>query len=112
MTTGDWKIAHANAASASIKHELVEGVIEEFMRNIGLADEGLPAYGIRKVALYAAQVARAHALGFDPNMLRMTRDEANSHQLDIAARAVFEGVPVHLLDLGTEPTDSRASPCD
>jgi hypothetical protein len=102
VTTGDWKNAHANAASESIKHDLVEGVIEEFMDNVGIPDTGLPAYGIRKVALYAAQVARAHALGFDPNLLRMTPDEATSHQLDLAARAVLAGVPVHMLDLDQE----------
>lgn len=97
MTT-DWKNAHANAADASIKHELVEGVIEEFMDNIGIPDSGLPAYGIRKVAHYAAMVARAEALGFDPNLLRMTPQEATSHQLDLAARAVLAGIPVHMLD--------------
>lgn len=102
MTNTDWKNQHANEASASIKHELVDGAIEEFMDNIGLADKGLPAYGIRKVAHYAAMVARAHALGFDPNLLRMTDDEATSHQLDLAARAVVAGVPVHMLDLRAE----------
>lgn len=98
MPTSDWKNEHANKASASIKHELVEGVIEEFMDNIGVADKGLPAYGIRKVAHYAAMVARADALGFDPNLLRLTPDEATSLQLELAARAVFEGVPTWVLD--------------
>jgi superfamily II DNA or RNA helicase len=94
----DWKEKHATEASASIKHELVEGVIEEFMGNVGLADKGLPAYGIRKVAHYAAMVARAHALGFDPNLLRMTNEEATSEQLKLAATAVTLGVPVHMID--------------
>ncbi len=97
----DWKQKHADEASASIKHELVEGVIEEFMDNINLADTGLPAYGIRKVAHYAATVARAHALGFEPNLLRMTGDEASSEQLKLAATAVTLGVPVHMLDLSS-----------
>lgn len=99
----DWKNAHANAAGASIKHELVEGAIEEFMGNVGIADTGLPAYGIRKVAMYAAQVARAHALGFDPNLLRMTSAEANSHQLELAARAVALGVPVQMIERDSNP---------
>ena len=94
----DWKDKHAHEASASIKHELVEGVIEEFMDNINLADKGLPAYGIRKVAHYAAQVARAHALGFDPNLLRMTTGEATSEQLRLAATAVTLGLPVYMID--------------
>lgn len=94
----DWKNDHANAASKSIKHELVEGVIDEFMDNVGLANTGLPAYGIRKVALYAAQVARAEALGFDPNLLRMTAAESDSHQLELAARAVALGIPVQMIE--------------
>jgi hypothetical protein len=94
----DWTNDHANSASASIKHQLVEGVIEEFMDNIGLPDSGLPAYGIRKVAHYAAMVARAEALGFDPNLLRMTNEEATSHQLELAARAVALGIPTHLIE--------------
>lgn len=94
----DWKDKHANEASASIKHELVVGVIEEFMDNINLADQGLPAYGIRKVAHYAAMVARAHALGFDPNLLRLTNEEATSVQLSLAATAVTLGIPVHMID--------------
>lgn len=96
--SGDWKQTHANEASASIKHELVEGVIEEFMDNINVADEGLPAYGIRKVAHYAATVARAHALGFDPNLLRQSPAGATSHQLHLAAMAVTLGVPVHMIE--------------
>lgn len=102
MTTADWKNQHANEPSASIKHQLVENVIEEFMDNINLADKGLPAYGIRKVAHYAAMVARADALGFDPNLLRMSNEEATSHQLELAARAVVAGVPVHMLELHDE----------
>lgn len=98
MPTTDWKDEHANKASASIKHELVEGVIEEYLDNLGIEDKGLPAYGIRKVAHYAAMVARADALGFDPNLLRMTNTEAQSVQLDLAARAVFAGVPVWTFD--------------
>lgn len=104
MSTADWKEKHANEASTSIKHDLVEGVIEEFLDNVGIADKGLPAYGIRKVAYYAAMVARADALGFDPNLLRMTGQEAASHQLDLAARAVLAGVPVHLLDAPSDPS--------
>lgn len=68
------------------------------MDNINVADTGLPAYGIRKVAHYAAMVARADALGFDPNLLRMTKAEATSHQLDLAARAVALGIPVHMIE--------------
>ncbi|TFD80728.1 hypothetical protein E3T54_03015 [Cryobacterium sp. Sr8] len=99
----DWKDAHANAASESIEHPMVEGVIEEFMGNVGLADVGLPAYGIRKVALYAAQVARAHALGFDPELLRLTAAECGAEQLALAERAATLGIPVRVIPL--EPSE-------
>ena len=94
----EWKNQHAQSANQSIKHELVENVIEEFMDNINIADSGLPAYGIRKVAHYAAMVARADALGFDPNLLRMSDGEASSLQLKLAATAVALGIPVNMLD--------------
>lgn len=90
----DWRDDHADEASKSIEHELVEDVIEEFMDNIGLKDKGLPAYGIRKVALYAAQVARADALGFDPNLLRSTEDEIKKDKREIADQT---GIFIHLM---------------
>lgn len=93
----DWKNAHANESNKAVEHELVEGVIEEFMDNIGVADRGLPAYGIRKVARYAAMVARAQALGFDPNALRMSGSEASEQQLELIRMAVAAGVPVHTI---------------
>jgi hypothetical protein len=52
----DWKNVHANAAHEAVEHSIVERVIAEFMDNVGIADSGLPAYGIRKVAHYAVWV--------------------------------------------------------
>lgn len=98
MTDPDWKQLHANAADETLRHPLVVGVMAELRGNLGVSDDGLPAYGIAKVAHYAAQVARAQALGFDPELLRMTPDEANSAQMELAAAAVFAGVPVTLVD--------------
>ena len=94
----DWKNAHANEANRAIEHELVEDVIAELLDNLGIADGGLPAYGIRKVARYAAMVARAQALGFDPNLLRLSNSEATSEQLRIAAEAVRLGIPTHMIE--------------
>ena len=94
----DWKNAHANTANEAVDHPLVEGVMAELRDNLGVSDSGLPAYGIRKVARYAAQVARAQALGFDPESLRMTPTEATSVQLRLAAEATLLGVPVHMIE--------------
>lgn len=62
------------------------------------ASEQLKGYGLHKVAMYAAQVARAQALGFDPDLLRATPEEANSALLERAAHLVFEGVPTFVID--------------
>ena len=97
MSDSDWKSLHANEADRAVGHELVEGVVAELLDNLGIADGGLPAYGIRKVAHYAAMVARAQALGFDPNLLRLSSKEATSEQLRVAAEAVRLGIPTHLI---------------
>jgi hypothetical protein len=95
----DWKNVHANAAGKALDHDLVKDVIAEYAENMGFDPEnGLPAYGVRKVAMYAAQVARAQALGFDPNLLRMTDEETNSDLLALAAEAVLRGLPTWVLD--------------
>lgn len=82
---GDWKTDHANEAWKAVEHPIVAYVMEEFADNMGFALDGLPAYGLRKVALYAAQVARAQALGIDPEDLRSTPGEANERMRDLAA---------------------------
>ncbi|MFP7833113.1 hypothetical protein [Marisediminicola sp. LYQ134] len=103
----DWKDHHANEAAKALDHPLVEDVINELAENLGVDPEkGLPAYGMRKVALYAAQVARAQTLGIDPEALRMTPDEANSHMLALAAEATFKGIPTYMLDLRTDGSGS------
>ena len=90
----DWRDVHIAASDAALEHEMVVRVMAELRENLGVPDTGLPAYGIAKVAHYAAAVARAQALGFDPNLLKMTNDEATSEQLRLAAELVFRGVPV------------------
>lgn len=82
----------------ALDHELVVDVIAELLDNLNVSRDSLPAYGVRKVARYTAAVARAQALGFEPNLLRMTSDEARSHQLELAAEAALLGIPVHLID--------------
>lgn len=77
MSDLDWKAQHGVDSEKALDHELVVAVMAELRENLGVSDTGLPAYGIRKVAYYAASVARAQALGFDPNLLRITDSEAN-----------------------------------
>ena len=95
---GDWKQRHANEAHRAVEHPLVQEVMAEFADNMGFALTGLPAYGLAKVAHYAAQVARAQALHFDPELLRLTPEEANRVQWELAARAVYEGVPTTVIE--------------
>lgn len=101
----DWKAHHANESEKALDHDLVKGVMEEFAGNMGFKLEGLPAYGLTKVAMYAAQVARAQALGFDPELLRLTAEEAGEQQLRLAMIAAESGKPVYLIEL--EEGDDR-----
>lgn len=94
----DWKAKHANDSEQAVAHPLVQKVMEEYADNMGFALTGLPAYGLHKVALYAAQVARAQALCFDPELLRLTPDEAASVQWELAAQAVLQGVPTTVIE--------------
>ena len=94
----DWKIDHANASEKALEHDLVKGVVEEFADNMGFKLEGLPKYGLMKVCGYVAQVARAQALGFDPDLLRMSDEEADAQMLKKARMAVAAGKPVLRID--------------
>lgn len=95
----DWKQHHANESDKAWQHPIVTRVIEEYASNMGFDPKvGLPAYGVMKVAMYAAQVARAQALGIDPELLRLTAQEANSEVLRLAAEAALSGIPVHVIE--------------
>jgi hypothetical protein len=95
----DWKQQHATEAEKALEHPIVASAIAELRDNLGISENSpLPAYGIVKVATYAAQVARAQALGIDPEALRLTADEVRSEMLRLAAEAAFDGVPVDILD--------------
>lgn len=96
MTTAE-KDAFGNAAFEALDHPLVLGVMEEFAFNMHFTLEGLPRYGLRKVAHYAAIVARAHALGIDPDDLRATDDEAADTQMTLARAVVDAGKPVFVV---------------
>lgn len=92
--SGDWKNELANEASKALEHELVREVMQEFADNMGFKLEGLPRYGLMKVASYTAQVARAQAVGIDPDELRYSDAEANAATQKQARLFVAAGKPV------------------
>jgi hypothetical protein len=93
----DWKQQHANDAEKALDYDLVKDVIAEQMGNLG-TDDKLVRYGLTKIAMYSASVARAQALGFDPDLLRLSAEEANDEQLKLAIAAVKSGKPVWVID--------------
>lgn len=93
-----WKQEHARVSELAVEHPIVQRAVREFADNMGIAPVGLPWYGLHKVALYAAQVARALALGIDPETLRTTPEEADAVQARIAAEMVGRGIPVWMVD--------------
>lgn len=100
----DEKRAFANEAEKALAHPLVKGVMEEFADNMGFELKGLPRYGLAKVAHYAASIARAQALGIDPEDLRSTPQETTEHQMRLAEKAIEAGVPTTIIV--TPPADA------
>lgn len=70
MTVSE-KIDFSDAASEAIDHEIVQNAITELISNMKLPSKGLHVYGMNKIAHHAAVVARAFALGIDPDELRI-----------------------------------------
>lgn len=97
MSDDDWKQQLADHADRAIQHPLVTDVVDELMRNLGTGSP-LVEYGIRKVAHYAATVARAQALGIDPDDLRLAPGEAHRAMQRQARAAVSAGLPTTLID--------------
>lgn len=95
----DWKQRHANDAETAIEHPMVESCARELAANLGVGRGGLEWFGILKLATYAAQVARAQALGFDADLLSASADEANAELTRRAAELVLSGVPVRVIGL-------------
>ncbi|MDX8151106.1 hypothetical protein SK069_05840 [Patulibacter brassicae] len=94
----DWRQHHADEAEKALTFEPLRNAMKEFAMNMGFALDGPPEFGLMKVASIAAQAARAHALGFDPELLRLSADEADEHLLAIARLAAERGVPVWVID--------------
>ena len=98
----DWKDKHANESEKALKHQIVKDCEAEYVdnmrHNFGVdLGAGLPAYGLHKVMLYVAQVARAQALGFDPELLHATSAEATEAQLELVRAMVTAGVPTTVI---------------
>lgn len=70
----DWQTKFfANPANEVFEQPLVTEVLEEYADNMNFDPKsGLPAFGMRKIARYAAHVSRALTLGIDPDLLRMS----------------------------------------
>lgn len=96
--TSNEKQAFANEAEKALDHALVKDVIEEQLGNLGRTDDGLARYGLTKIAMYTASVARAQALGIDPDDLRHTPEEANASLLRTARAFVAAGKPALRVD--------------
>lgn len=95
--TPDEKRQMAEAASEACGHPIVAETIVEYAANMGITG-GLPLYGLHKVAAVAAQVARAEALGIDPNDLLLDAEERAAAALAFTEQAVAQGVPVIAVD--------------
>lgn len=90
--TDDWKQKLAEDADGALKHDLVTSVIDEYIDNMSPVvdlSKGLPRYGLTKIAHYVAIVARAQALGIDPDLVRLSATEANKQMLALAKRAAI-----------------------
>jgi hypothetical protein len=110
----DWKQHHADTAEKALEHPLAAGYRDEFVdnmrRNFGVdLGDGLPAAGLAKVCSAVAQVARAEALGFDPELLRLSPEEADRVLLQRAVIAARTGKPVWAIEAPGADEEAGAS---
>lgn len=78
--------------------KLVQEVLTEFAGNMGFERKGLPEYGLMKIVNYVASVAHAQARGLDPEVLRMSPEEAEAAILKRARAMVAASKPVLRVD--------------
>jgi hypothetical protein len=90
--TADWKEHHANEAEKALDQDLVQRVLTEFAGNMGFERDGLPEYGLVKIVLTVAQVARAEALGFDPQAWQDTVRKAVEAEREKWKAIVFKKI--------------------
>lgn len=65
----------AKDADAAINHEFVLNAMKEFASNMDFSLDGLPKYGLMKIAHITASVAIACERNIDPEDLRITQEE-------------------------------------
>lgn len=88
----------ADQAEKAWDTELVQEVLTEFAGNMGFERKGLPEYGLMKMVNCVASVAHAQARDLDPEVLRMSADEAEVHLMKRARAMVAQGKPVLKID--------------
>lgn len=99
----EWRRKLANDAEANIDHPLVKLIVDEYVDNmkrnhgVDLA-AGLPSYGLHKCLATAMIVARADALGIDPEVLRYSRipdfDKLGAGDISRITAAAADGVQI------------------
>jgi hypothetical protein len=100
----DWKQDFANDAEKALDHAIVKETVDEYVDNMkhnyGVdLSKGLPYVGLSKVRMAVALVARAQALGMDPDLLRLSNDEANADIIAMARRFHEAGKPVFIVEV-------------
>lgn len=80
ILTPEDKKNFANEANNVLDHPIAKDVIDEFKDNLKRnpdvkPDSGLWNYGLMKILTHVSQIARAQALGIDPEQLRMSEEE-------------------------------------
>jgi hypothetical protein len=100
----NWKQDFANDAEEALFHALVKEIRDEFVdnikRNYGIdLSQGLPSVGLNKTMMAVALVARAQALGVDPDLLRLSSEEASAEIIAMARRLHEAGKPVLVVEV-------------
>lgn len=88
----------ADEAAKAWDTKLVQDALTEFAGNLRFERKGLPEYGLMKIVNYVATVAHAQARGIDPELLRLSPEEAEAALLERARAMVAAGKPVLKLD--------------
>lgn len=88
------KAIQADAGEA-VEHPYVARVMAEFAMNMGFRLDGLPEYGMKKVAAYAAIVGACIARGVDPKVLESTPESGLAEA--IALVEALAGKPVFVV---------------
>lgn len=98
--SGDWKQQFANEVDKAIAHPITQEAIDELLFNLRSSRNRMEYYGLLKICNVVGHIARAQALGIDPETLRMTDDEASEVVRDRIRAVADAGNPVIVVDGG------------